>query len=481
MYTIEWCQWNKIVNDAFIPFIENKDRYLIFYGGRGSSKSNFAAKKLIYRCLTEDYFRCILVRNTYAAIKDSSYQTIKDIIYELGLGELFEFKLQPLEIHCKNGNSFIARGCDDTQKIKSVKDPSAIWWEEDIPLESDFITVTTSVRTTKAPYLQEIFSINPEVEGDYKDHWFYKRFFGDKVEKSFSSVTPMKIDENTTVNLTYTVHHSWYKDNKWLPPEFIAFLMDLKVKNPYYYTIYCLGYWGNKQTGGLFYKHFDRAKSTDSKVAYNPDIALHLTFDFNVNPYMSASLWQVVGKVAYCIDEFAMVSPDNNTAGVCKEFTRRYLSHNAGLFIYGDPSGKNEDTRSEKGHNDYTVIRKDLIQFNPVSRVDSKHPPVVTRGNFINNIFQDGFEGVNIIISEKCKHFINDLLFLKEASDGTKFKEKTKDKESGITYEKYGHFTDGFDYFICKCFNTEFLMYQNGKNPVQRSLGSNTFNSKVKY
>ena len=164
MFKVKWCEWDKIVNKHFIPLLNNKDRYVIMYGGRGSSKSNFEAKKLIYRCLTENYFRHILIRNTYATIKDSSYQTIKDIIFELGLQELFEFKLQPLEIHCINGNCFLARGCDDTQKIKSVKDPTGAWWEEDIPSEADFITVTTSIRTTKADFLQETFTINPEVE-----------------------------------------------------------------------------------------------------------------------------------------------------------------------------------------------------------------------------------------------------------------------------------------------------------------------------
>ena len=111
---------------------------------------------------------------------------------QLGLQELFEFKLQPLEIHCINGNCFLARGCDDTQKIKSVKDPTGAWWEEDIPSEADFITVTTSIRTTKAAYLQETFTINPETEGNYQDHWFWKRFFKGHNELSYRSVTLMK-------------------------------------------------------------------------------------------------------------------------------------------------------------------------------------------------------------------------------------------------------------------------------------------------
>src|SRR5688500_14449015 len=104
MYTVNWCEWEDIINKAFVPLVDNRDRYLIMYGGRGSSKSDFAAKKLIYRCITEKYFRYVLIRNQYNVIKDSSYQTIKDIVHDLGLQDLFEFKLQPLEICCVNGN-----------------------------------------------------------------------------------------------------------------------------------------------------------------------------------------------------------------------------------------------------------------------------------------------------------------------------------------------------------------------------------------
>ena len=83
MYKVEWCEWNEIINETFVPLIDNKDRYIICKGGRGSSKSDATAKKLIYRCLNESYFRYILIRNVYGTIKDSSYQTIKDIIYDL--------------------------------------------------------------------------------------------------------------------------------------------------------------------------------------------------------------------------------------------------------------------------------------------------------------------------------------------------------------------------------------------------------------
>jgi len=475
---INWCKWSEIINERFEPLVENTDRYIIAYGGRGSSKSDWAAKKLIYRCLSEKYFRYVLVRNTYATIKDSSYQTIKDIIHDLGLESLFRFKIQPLEIECMNGNKFLARGCDDATKLKSIKDPTGVWWEEDVPDESDFITITTSVRTSKADYLQEIFTINPEVEGNYQENWFWKRFFKGHIEKSFSDVTVIQVEE-LKIELTYTVHHSWHKDNRWLPNAFVAQLMQLKIENPYYYTIYCNGEWGNKQTGGLFYKHFDRAKSVDPTIVYNPDQAIHLSFDFNVNPYMSATIWQIDGKTAKCIDEIASVNPDNTTVGVCREFERRYFNHKGGLFIYGDPSGRQQDTRTDKGYNDYTIIFNELEKYHPIERVANKHPPVVTRGNFINTVFLKGFNDLNILFSDKCKYMLNDMLFGKEASDGTKLKEKTK--VDGVTFEKYFHHADTMDYFLCEAFINEFEEYQHGSTPVIRSYGANPTNKRKTY
>ncbi len=467
MTEIEWCPWEKIINTAFIPLLKVRDRYLIMYGGRGSAKSDFTAKKLIYHCLNDKYFRFVLVRNTYATIKDSQYQTLKDIIVDLGLASLFEFKLQPLEIQCINGNKFLARGCDDTTKLKSIKDPTGAWYEEDIPNESDFITITTSIRTGKADLLQEIFTLNPEVEGDYNDNWFWKKFFLGQSQKSFRGDIEIEMDvldpvdliyKKEKVKLGYTAHHSTYHDNRWIPKEFIAFLHQLKTQDPYYYTIYCLGEWGNRITGGAFYKAFNRGL-TVTKTEYNPAMPLHISFDFNVNPYMTASIWQISNNMVYNIGEIAAVSPKNTTQGVCTEIKNKYSQHQAGMFIYGDPSGKNEDTRQEKGHNDFTIIDGELRDYKPSQRVASVHPSVTMRGKWINAIFAD-LRDLKIFISEESPLFISDLLNLKEAADGTKYKQKVKDENTGVTSEKYGHFTDGMDYFLCKAFETDYINFQ---------------------
>lgn len=229
-------------------------------------------------------------------------------------------------------------------------------------------------------------------------------------------------------------------------------------------------------TGGEFYKQFNRRKNVidvrtisgfnAGKRAYNPALPLHISFDFNVNPYMSCTIWQMVGKKVYQIDEICLENPNNTTYQVCKEFSMRYHDHIAGLFIYGDPAGKHEDTRVEKhdvkGYNDYLIISKQLVKFHPKLRVALSAPAVVARGNFINKIFIDTYEGIEIFIHENCKKSIADYVYLKEASDGLKLKEKVKNPETLVTYEKYGHTSDSGDYFICAAFVTEFSKFQRG-------------------
>ena len=223
------------------------------------------------------------------------------------------------------------------------------------------------------------------------------------------------------------------------------------------------GNWfANPRTGGEIYKKFSEQKHIGT-FEYNPELPLHMTFDFNVNPYMTAGIWQGEKKVVRKIMELCLPDPKNTTKAVCQAFSNLFHYHEAGLFIYGDPAGRAQDTRSEKGYNDYRIIQDELFKYKPAIRVASKAPPVVMRVNFINNCFESNFEGINIAFDKSCLQTIRDLSFLKEDSDGTKKKEKVKNPVTGITYEKYGHTSDADDYFLCKYFESDFNLYLKGR------------------
>jgi len=224
------------------------------------------------------------------------------------------------------------------------------------------------------------------------------------------------------------------------------------------------------KTGGEFYKKFDEARNV-KKLQYDPSKPLHLTFDFNVNPYMTLCIWQVTGKTAHQINEICLKTPRNTTQDTCKEFTHQYFNHKEGVFIYGDPAGKHEDTRSEKGFNDFTIIMRELDDFKPALRVKSSAPSVVMRGRFINAMFENKIEGVEIAVSDTCTNTIADYNFVKEAQDGTKAKKKFKDAATGVSFEKYGHTSDANDYFLTFVFDKEFNIFVKGKKPVVYSYG----------
>jgi PBSX family phage terminase large subunit len=462
---IEWAKWSKIINKSFLPLTKNTDRFLILYGSRGSSKTDYASKQLIFNCLTHSYFKCILYRKNYNTIHESSYETVKQNILSLGLESLFEFRTSPLQIICKNGNRFIARGGDDSQALKSIKDPTTVWYEEDVPNESDFATISLTLRSSKAEYIQEIFTINPQIEGNPTDNWFYKRFFENESELSFRRKTKVEV-ENRSIEYYYTVHHSTYKDNKWLKDEVKAQIEDYKRTDPYLYSVYGLGLWTQKETGGNVWKHFNAGIHVGS-YSYNPNQPLHLSFDENVNPYLPVLIFQISNKNIYCIGEIAAKNPKNTISQVTQLIISMFPNHNAGMFIYGDATSKKQDVKIEKGANFFTLFRDGLQKYKPTLRVNASNPNVVMSINFINQVFGFNFNDIKINIDKNCVTFINDLSYAKEAPDGGIFKQVVKDSETGVSYQKYGHFSDCLRYLVCIAFSNDYSLFQNGNNKVQ--------------
>jgi hypothetical protein len=188
---------------------------------------------------------------------------------------------------------------------------------------------------------------------------------------------------------------------------------------------------------------------------------------------MTCTVWQLEGKKATQINEICLGTPQNRTENVCRELIRQYTGHDAGMFIYGDPAGKHEDTRTEKGYNDFVIIIRALAIFKPSLRVANSAPPVVMRGNFINAVFAHNQQGLEFVIGENCAKSISDYMYLKEAADGTKAKIKEKNQETGVSYEKYGHTSDANDYLLCYAFASEFTMYQKGGVSRPITVGSN--------
>jgi hypothetical protein len=205
------------------------------------------------------------------------------------------------------------------------------------------------------------------------------------------------------------------------------------------------------QAGGECYKMFDVNNNT-GEFKYDPEIPLHFSFDFNVNPYMSCGVFQIYSEMigerkyfkVFMIEEVCLRSPNNTTKAVCRHLRNKYNNHQSTCYIYGDPNGMREDTRSEQGFNDYVIIREELANFRPILRIYKKAPSVAKRIDFMNAIFADAIDRLEMKIDKRCTNTINDFLYIKEESDGTKQKLKAIDPITGINSEKYGHCFAGY-------------------------------------
>jgi len=265
-------------------------------------------------------------------------------------------------------------------------------------------------------------------------------------------------------------------DNPYLPQ---AYIDNLKNLPRFEYEVFVEGNWDIQlKTGGEFYKSFELDKHV-KHVSYNPDLALHISWDDNVVPYLPLGVFQIQGKELRMIDEITGISPSNTVKAVCNEFVRKYPNHQAGLFIYGDATANKQDTKIEYGYNFYRLIMDNLKDYKPTNRVLQSNPSVVMRGNWINTVFEKNIGDLHFYIGENCKTAIGDLIALKEASDGTKLKEMATAPKTGARFQKVGHFSDLFDYICVSAFANEYAAYQRGGrvgNPIiGKNISSNSY------
>ena len=227
-----------------------------------------------------------------------------------------------------------------------------------------------------------------------------------------------------------------------LPPGYIQRILDNNADERGKALIY-----GNPftKTGGEFYSSFSAARHV-GRVEFIPDLPVHVTFDQNVVPYITAGLWQVdtsgehptLRKFA----EFCLPNPNNTTERLCQAIVARYGDKMRSLFYYGDASGHHRDTRGNG--TDYEIAARTLRRWlnNGSDRTDRRNPPVLQRRDFINNVLE-GKTRWRVVIDESCKNTVVDLTYLKQDPNGLKWKEKGKDEVSGQTFEKYGHCFSG--------------------------------------
>ncbi len=313
------------------------------------------------------------------------------------------------------------------------------------------VCINTSPAVATPEWLIEMFSL--------------QQFDDEILEKitSFPDFFYKEVDNKAIV--IYSTHHNAHN----LPKNYIDNRIKTLSKGDALKFVFGYPF---SQSGGEFYDEFDRLRHA-KYVPYDPNTLVHLTFDFNVMPYMTMLAAQIRSRVMYAdkdnqlfeemepgrrmvqvrkisfFKEYCLKSPLNTVKGVVQAFKADFPKCDT-VFFYGDASGHNR----VPGKGEYRIfddVEDELANliFPGSDRTMRRNPSVLKRRKFIQEIFKGGIHFVLIEIDkEGCPELIKDFTYLKLGPEG-KLKEVVRVPETGVTYQKYGHTTDAAEYLIC--------------------------------
>lgn len=211
----------EIFNDAYLEHLQNYEtRFNVYYGGAGSGKSHFVVQKMILKYLEFPNRKCLVIRKVANSLRDSIYELFKTVLSDWKLLDHCEVRDSLLNIKLPNGSTFIFKGLDDPEKIKSIANIDDIVVEECTEIDQQEFSQLSLRLRSKNPYNQMHLMFNPIS----KSNWVYGMWFQDGY------------DPTDTIVVKTT-----YKDNKFLPDEYIKSLLKMKDTDPVYFRIYALG------------------------------------------------------------------------------------------------------------------------------------------------------------------------------------------------------------------------------------------------
>jgi phage terminase large subunit len=232
-------------NSVFKEFNQTKCRYRLAKGSAGSGKSVDIAMDYILKLSDPKYkgANLLVVRQTEASHKDSTFSELIGAINRMGLQAFWSYTTTPLSLTCKaTGNGIIFRGFNDMRardRVRSITFPQGkltwVWCEEATELqESDVDIIDDRLRgelDNPNLYYQITFSFNPVSA----QHWIKRKYWDYESDAIYKC-------------------HSTYLDNRFIDEAYHKRMEMRKEQDPDGFRIYGLGEWG--ETGGLILHNY---------------------------------------------------------------------------------------------------------------------------------------------------------------------------------------------------------------------------------
>ncbi len=368
----------------------------VYQGGYGSGKTFSGSLLGILLAVKFPGVRGLVGAQTYTLVRDTTLQTYFEHLENFGFVEGVDYdwssSLQKLTF--KNGSEILFRHFDEPNKLKSLN-LGFVEIEEmsDVPYDTFKVLLSRMRQRIKKDwkgFRHRIFGhTNPEMQRG----WVYKTFV-----------------ENSAPN--YRLISAPTTQNIYLPEGFCNELK--KIYDEQYYNIFVLAKNG-EYNNGLVIKDFTDENVKD--IAYQPEMDLHISCDFNVDPMCWVFAHKTDDKVFY-FDEIAM--ENTTTAKACDEFLRRYPAHKGRVIVNGDASGDNRSCTSE--YTNYVIIKKKLLQYGYDAEIQIKafNPPIKNRIMAFNSKVRSADGEICLFIDKKCEKLLYNIYNLKYKEGSSK-------------------------------------------------------------
>lgn len=227
----------------FFPYLlDYSKRWEFWCGSAGSGKSYTIAQKIIIRCCNEP-IRVLVCRRYATTLRQSCFSLFKEVLAKWQISRHINIRETDMTITFPNGSQIIFMGLDDEEKLLSLQNVSVIWIEEAYQVEKEKVEQLNLRMRGLADNQQLFLSWNPIS----KQSWLY----------NFTVEAPP--DNSIFI-------HSTYKDNPFLPAEYVAALDEMEIRNPAKYRVYGRGEWG-VDTEGLVIQNWRKEEFNPMELA----------------------------------------------------------------------------------------------------------------------------------------------------------------------------------------------------------------------
>ena len=281
--------------DVYWDIQEERHTYYDLYGGRGSTKSSFAALMIVLGMMQDPCANAIAFRKVGSTISTSVFSQLQWAVDMLGVSELWKSTTSPHRmIYTPTGQTILFRGLDSSRKLKSIKVSRGylkyLWLEEldEYAGEAEIRSVQQSVLRGGDKYV--VFkTFNPPIS---RTNWANQYV-----------QTPRE---------SALRHKSCYLDvpREWLGDQFFDDAEALKQSNPKAYEHEYLGV--PTGTGGEVFENLEIREIPDSEIATFGYLYQGLDFGWYPDPAHWVKLcYNPAQQAIYIFDELRVNKTSN--------------------------------------------------------------------------------------------------------------------------------------------------------------------------